>query len=90
MNIIYLFIWLRLDGPQNSHTRKQLFFYALKSFNMTWSATPLHRGYRDQPHILAIALDKFLVLWNVKLKANGEMAPLLRAGVFNFFLLMAH
>jgi len=33
-------IWLRPTGSQNTHTQ-QLFFHALKSFNMTLSAIPL-------------------------------------------------
>ena len=36
----YVFNSLRPDEPQNSHkhrnTRKQLFFYALQSVNVTW------------------------------------------------------
>ena len=48
---------------------------------MAWSATLLlmvnyNIGEKDQPYIHAIDLNEFLVLWNAKLEANGEMAPL--------------
>jgi len=40
---VYFFICLRPDGPYNTvHIRKRLSFYSLKTFNMTYSATPLY------------------------------------------------
>ena len=74
----YIFICLPQTRWSIEHTvRKRLFFHTLKSFNMSWSATPLHMvnyhiGEKDQPHIHAIALDKFLVLWNAKIRQMGK------------------
>jgi len=61
----YIFICLSQTRWSIEHTHKQLFFFALKSLNMMWSATTLHMvNYhiwkKDQPHIHAIALEKFL------------------------------
>jgi len=53
---IYIYLFVSDQMVQRTHTRKRLFFYAWKSFNMTWSATPLHMvnyciGEKDQSHI---------------------------------------
>jgi len=31
-----------------------------------------HTREKDQPHIQAIAIDKFLLLWNTKLRQMGN------------------
>ena len=75
----YIFIYLPQTrwSMEYTRTRKHLFFYALKFFNMPWSATLLHMvnyhiGEKDQPHIHAIPLEKFLVFWNVQLRQMGK------------------
>jgi len=72
---LYIYIGLRPDGPCNTQTIILLRLKKLRSFNVTWGATPsqmvnYHIAGKDQLHIHAIVLEKFLVLWNMKL---GQM-----------------
>jgi len=41
MNVMY-YLFVSDQVVHNTHTHKRLSFYALKSFNMTCSSTPLH------------------------------------------------
>jgi len=82
MNLLYLFICSRLDGPQNIHTHacKGLFFYVLKYFNKTWDATMVHynvwkkTNHTSTPLFLRDSLRS--EIQNLGQWGNGSVSPL--------------
>jgi len=76
MNIIYIYLSQTRWSTEHTHTQTiillhlKIFQYDLKWNTFTHGKLPHRR--KDQPHVPAIALDKFLVLWNAKLRLKGK------------------